>query len=238
MKYLAVAVLFIPVPAFAACGFADAYYDHRQWIFPAYFHCLVFGLIFLSGMYIMSLIYKTKTQEITKTISSYLLRHRMFAIMVTGILLAIPLGLIGSVSWEIIWFLCIYPALATMVAYPLGLVNRRFREKWMLSPFAIKWAFMISISAVSASLIFIILTNCGLLSAADVTYLARPIRSHLEYHNLTHPYDSMKEIWQMPLILIAEIPLALILYWFGLLNKCLYRNLSQLRLRKQKIYRI
>lgn len=111
MRYLSIALLLIPTSAFGAAGFADAYHDHQQWIFPAYFYCLIFGLLLLSGLFIISLICKTKTQEITSAISSYLIRHRIIAIIVTSVLLAIPLGIIGSVSWEVIWFLSILPGL-------------------------------------------------------------------------------------------------------------------------------
>ena len=237
MRYLSIALLLIPTPAFGAAGFADAYHDHQQWIFPAYFYCLIFGLLLLSGLFIISLICKTKTQEITSAISSYLIRHRILAIVVTGVLLAIPLGIIGSVSWEIIWFLSILPALALMLAYPMSLVNRSFREKYLLSPCMIKWSSMLSISAIVASLLFIILTNWNLLSGTDITYFARPDRLHPDYYNPTHPYDSLKEIWGSPLLFIVEIPIAVILYWFGLLNRYLCRKLSVIRHRKQDAFR-
>ncbi len=227
MRYLAIALLLIPAPAFAAAGFADAYYNHQQWIFPAYLYCLIFGLLILSGMFIISLIYKTKTQEIISAVSSYLIRHRILAIIVTGVLLAIPLGLIGSVSWEIIWFISIFPGLALMIAFPLCLTNRHFREKCMLSPFMIKWTSMLSISAVVASLLFIILTHLHLLPDTDVTYLAWPDRLHREFHHPTHPYDSMKEIWSMPLVFIAEIPIAIILYYVGLLTRQVQQRISR-----------
>lgn len=221
---------------YAAAGFADAYHDHQQWIFPAYSYCLTFGLLFLFGMFILSLICKTKTQETISAISSYLIRHRILAIIVTGVLWAIPLGIIGSVSWEIIWFLSILPSLALMIAFPICLVNRNFREKCLLSQLGLKWISMMSISAIVASLLFIILTNLNLLSGTDVTYLARPDRMHPDYYNPTHPYDSLTEIWGMPLVFIAEIPIAIILYWLGLLNCYLCRKLSAIRHRKQETF--
>lgn len=236
MKDLAIALLLIPGSVFATAAFADAYYNHRNWIFPAYYYCLFFCLLLLFGMFIISLIYETKTQEITGAISYYLIRHRILAIIVTGVLLAIPLGIIGSVSWEIIWFLSILPALALMLAYPMSLVNRSFREKYLLSPCMIKWSSMLSISAIVASLLFIILTNWNLLSGTDITYFARPDRLHPDYYNPTHPYDSLKEIWGMPLVFIAEIPMAFILYWFGLLNRYLCKKLSAIRHRKQDAF--
>lgn len=236
MRFLAVTLLLIPAPAFAAAGFADAYHDHQQWIFPAYSYCLTFGLLFLFGMFTISLIRKTKTQETISAISSYLIRHRILAIIVTGVLLAIPLGIIGSVSWEIIWFLSILPGLALMIAFPICLVNRNFREKCLLSQLGLKWISMVSISAIVASLLFIILTNLNLLSGTDVTYLARPDRMHPDYYNPTHPYDSLTEIWGMPLVFIAEIPIAIILYWMGLLNRCLCRKFSAIRHRKRETF--
>lgn len=236
MRFLAVTLLLIPAPAFAAAGFADAYHDHQQWIFPAYSYCLTFGLLFLFGMFIISLICKTKIQETISAISSYFIRHRILAIIVTGVLLAIPLGIIGSVSWEIIWFLSNLPGLALMIAFPICLVNRNFREKCLLSQFGLKWTSMMSISAIVASLLFIILTNLNLLSGTDVTYLARPDRMHPDYYNPTHPYDSLTEIWGMPLVFIAEIPIAIILYWMGLLNRYLCRKFSTIRHRKQEVF--
>lgn len=224
------------VNCYAAAGFADAYHERQQWIFPAYFYCLIFGLVILFGMLIISLMCRTKTQEITGAISSYLISHRILAIIVAGVLLAIPLGVIGSVSWEIIWFLSIIPALALMLAFPMSLVNRTFREKYMLSACMIKWTSMLSISAIIASLLFIVLTNLNLLSGTDITYLARPNRLHPDFYHPSHPYDSLKEIWSIPLFFIVEIPIAVILYWLGLLNQYLCRKLSEIRHRKQETF--
>lgn len=236
MRYFALVLLFIPAHAFAAAGFADAYHDRQQWIFPAYSYCLIFGLLLLFGMYAITLICKTKTRKFISSTSSYLIRHRIFAIIVTGVLWAIPLGIIGSVSWEIIWFLSILPCLALIIAFPICLVNRNFREKCLLSWFGIRWSAMISISAIFASLLFIILTNWNLLPGTDITYLARPDRWHPDLFFPIHPYDSLKEIWSTSFVFIAEIPIAIILYWLGLMNLCLCRKLSKIRHRKQEVF--
>lgn len=230
MRKITIILLSMPVIAFAAAGFVDDYYDHRRWILPAYEYCLVFGMVLLLGMFIITLTCKTKTQEITDVVSSYLIRHRILAIIVTGILLGIPLGIMGSVSWEIISFQSIVPLLALIIALPISLVNRNFREKWLLSPFAIKWLFMISVSAVVATLLFIILTNCNVLPDPDIPYhLAR------FFHVQTHPYDSIEEIWIMPLAFITEIPIAIILYLFGLLTRYVCRKFFDSRHRKQDV---
>lgn len=229
MRKLALLLLFVPSIAFAAAGFADAYNDHQRWIFPAYAYCLVFGLIVLLVLFIMSLICKTKTRHILEHISVYLIRHKILAIVFTGVVLAIPIGVIGAVSWEIIWFLSIFPFMGLMVAFPIILVNKRIREKLLLSPFWLKWNLLVSISSITASLLFIILTDCNLLTGTDITYLARPDRLHQGFYSPTHPYDSMKEIWLVPAFFIGEIIIALILYSFGILNRFIYRKLSLLR---------
>ena len=174
MRKLALSLLFVPSIAFAAAGFADAYNEHQRWIFPAYAYCLVFGLIALLVLFKMALIYQTKTQHISEHISEYLIRHKILAIVFTGVLLAIPIGIIGAVSWEIIMFLSMLPFMGFMVAFPIILVNKRIREKLLLSPFWIKWSLFISISSVTASLLFIILTDCNLLIGTDISYLAHP----------------------------------------------------------------
>lgn len=229
MRKISIILLSMPAIAFAAAGFADSYHEHRHWIFPAYSYCLILGLALLLGMFILSLIYRTKTQKITEAVSSYLIRNPILAIIVTDVLLAIPLGIMGSVSWEIYSFMSMFPGAVLMTALPLCLANERIREKYLLSPFAMKWALMISISAIVSSVLFIVLTNWNLLPGTDVTYFARPDRTHPAYHFPAHPYDSMKEIWNTPLLFIAEIPIAIALYWLGLLNRYLYRKLSAAR---------
>ena len=225
MRKLSILLLFMPAIAFADAGFADSYREHRHWIFTAYSYCLIFGLALLLGIFILSLIYRTKTQKMTEEISSFLIRNPILAIIVTDLLLAIPLGIMGSVSWEIYSFMSMFPGAVLMAALPLCLVNRRIREKYLLSPFAIKWASMISLSAIVSSVLFIVLTNWNLLPGTDVTYFARPDQAHPEYHLPTHPYDSLKEIWDTPLLFIAEIPIAIALYWLGLFSRYLYRKL-------------
>lgn len=234
MKYLSLTLLFIPAAAFAAAGFADAYNDHQHWIFPAYAYCLAFGLVFLLALFIISLVWKSEVRRISEAITSYLRKNSILAIILSGILLAIPIGIIGAVSWEIIWFLSIFPFMGLMIAYPLILVNKHLREKWLLSQCWIKWSMMVAISSVSASLLFIFLTNCDLLPGADITYLARPDRTHRDFYSPTHPYDSMCEIWTLPLFFVGEIVIALAFYALGMLNRQLCRKLSDIRHRKQK----
>lgn len=233
-RLLGVSGLFVPSLAFAAAGIADRYADHQRWILPAYKYCFVFGLVIFFGLFAVSRVYKTKTREITGRVSAYLIRHRIKAIIVTGILLAIPLGIVIAASWEVIWVLSIFPAIGAMFALPLLLANRQFREKCLLSPFAIKYAFMTAITAVAASLLFVFLANNGILPGTDITYSAHADRLHPTSYIATHPYDSMKEIWGLPLIFIAEIPIAIILCWLGVFSRYIRGKIHSIRHMKQQ----
>lgn len=240
MKYIKIVLPFLFIilsaKAFAAAGFADCYYDHQHWIFPAYAYCLGFGLVILLIMTITSLFIKTKTKSVIRTTSTFLKEHAICGIIVAGILWAIILGIIGAVSWEIIGFLIILPFLATIYCFPFVLANKKIREKWLLSPIILKWTAMIVISAIISSVIFIILTNFGVLKGTDITYLARPDRIHHDFYSPTHPYDSMKEIWEMPLFFMAEIIIAIFLYYLGMLNRYLCVKLSAIRKKKRFMY--
>ena len=79
LRFSSLLLMMMPFSCYAAAGFADAYHDHQQWIFPAYSYCLIFGLLCLLGMFIISLIWKSKTQEITSSISFYL--RKLFQII-------------------------------------------------------------------------------------------------------------------------------------------------------------
>lgn len=240
MKYKKAVLLFmfiiLSAKAFAAAGFADCYYDHQHWIFPAYAYCLGFGLVILLIMTMTSLFIKTKTKCVIRTASTFLKEHAICGIIVAGILWAIILGIIGAVSWEIIWFLTILPFIATIFCFPFVLANKKIREKWLLSPIILKWTAMIVISAIISSVIFIILTNSGILKGTEITYLARPDRIHRHFYSPTHPYDSMKEIWGMPLFFMAEIMIAIFLYYSGMSIRYICAKLSAIRKKKRLTY--
>ncbi|MBO5029456.1 MAG: hypothetical protein J6C59_07600 [Muribaculaceae bacterium] len=141
MKYLFLAVLMLPATAFAAAGFADRAADYEQWMLPAYYYCGIFGLTFLCVLFGLSLACKTKIRKSAGKISSYLVHHnRLQAIIVAGLLLAIPLGIIECALSEIADLLFLFPEFASMIIFPICLVERNFREKCLLSPFYIKWS--------------------------------------------------------------------------------------------------
>lgn len=170
---------------------------------------------------ILSLIYKSKTNRIIETTSAYLIEHPLFGIIMAGILWAIILGVTVSVSWEIIWFLSIFPCLFIVFAFPLNLANKKIREKRLLSPPVLRWTGIISISAIFVSVLFIILTNYGILRGTDAIYFTLADNNHR-----THPYDSMKEIWSMPFFFMVEVVVTIILFGLGKIYRYLRGALS------------
>lgn len=235
MKNIVSFLLLIPATAFAAAGFAERYYDHQHWILPAYAYCFGFGLVTLLILIMASLLFKAKTKNMAIRASTFLKDHPVCGIIVAGILWAILLGIAGAVSWEIIWFLTILPLLEIMVCFPLALAKRRIREERLLSPSMLKWAVMIVMSAIIASVLFIVFTDCGVLKGTEITYLARPNRFHPDGHYSTHPYDSMKEIWGMPLLFMAEIIIAIFLYYLGMIVRHVWVKFLVIRNKKRLI---
>ncbi len=212
-------LLSVQTLVFAASGMADRFYMHREWIFPAYAYCLLFGIIILLGLFIASLVYKGRIVSITDRISNYLKMLPFLAILFTGVSLAIPLGILESVLCEILWFLAFYPILGLLGLFPIILISKSTREKMLLSPICIKWSVMVSLSAIIASLVFIILTNYHLLPGIENPYFNTTQRGVL-----THPYDSLKEIWEMVPVFMVEMAFSLVLYGIGRLYKILIRK--------------
>jgi hypothetical protein len=226
-KSVAPLLLFIPASAFAAAGIADAYDDHQRWMLPAYAYCLAFGLIFLLVFVLLTKHWKTRTKTMTDGVSTYLKRHSILAIIFSGILLAVPIGIMVAVSWDVISFLAIFPFMGFLIGLPVILVNRRCREEFLLSSFWIKWGIMVLLSSCLASLLFVVLTNRDLLVGTDITYYARPSRIHPNSFLRSHPYDSMIEIWSMSMVFICEIVVALIVYLLGVIYSKLKALLSR-----------
>ncbi len=224
--------LSFPASAFAAAGFADLFIEHRQWIFPAYAYCLLFGLAILFLMLTMSFVWKTKTREYIQTISTNMIRHRILAIIFCGVSLAIPIGLLESVSWELWGFSSVLPFACVLIAFPVILVVRRLWNTYLLSPFWIKWSLMIALSSIFASLLFIILTKCNILPGTDITYWNHRSIFVPNFHSPSHPYDSIVEIWSTSLFLLGDIAVALLLYGLGILKRYMYSNFGIYGLRK------
>lgn len=220
----------------AAAGFADAFNDRQHWIYPAYLYNLFFGVIVLLGLWSTTMIWKSRTKLISGNISVYLRDHPIMAIISVGLLLSIPFALCVSLMWEIIWFLSIIPTLGIIILFPFLLINKRCREKWILSPCILKWLIMFVIACCISTLLFIALTNVGVLPNTDITYLARPDRFHPNFYCPTHPFDSVKEIWSPLLFFVVGIVIALGVFGLGRMKDYLCHKVSAIRHRKRETF--
>lgn len=211
---------------YGAAGFVDAFEDHQQWMMPAYKYCGAFGIAILLVLLGVSLIWKTKINRIMNNLSDFLIRQPTMAVILTGFIWAIILGLWLDVMWEVIYLGALLPALAFMVLFPIILTNREIREKFLLNPMALKWWIMFVVAAIGASVLFIVLTNNDLLPGTDITFRSRPDRMHHDFFIARHPYDSMSSIWGSTTFYMAEIGIALIMLLFGNIYRYMDRRLS------------
>ncbi|MDE5858697.1 MAG: hypothetical protein K2H32_10145 [Muribaculaceae bacterium] len=130
MRKLALFLLLVSSIVHAAAGMADRFDEHQHWVFPAYAYCLLFGIIILLGLFIAMLVYKDRIETVTDRISSYLKKHPFGAILFIGVSLTIPVGIMGSVSWEILWFFAIFPFLGMLGLFPAVLLCKYPKEKY------------------------------------------------------------------------------------------------------------
>ncbi|MDE5858696.1 MAG: hypothetical protein K2H32_10140 [Muribaculaceae bacterium] len=88
---------------------------------------------------------------------------------------------------------------------------------------------MISLSAIIASLLFIILTNYHLLPGTEKSITE--VVSNGDYGGRlqinSHPYDSIKEIWGWVPIFLIETALSLVLFEIGRLFKTVIRKIKK-----------
>lgn len=221
----------------AAAGFADAFNDRQQWIYPAYLYNLIFGVFALVCLWIATIIWKPRFSPLIDKLSNNLRKHPIVAIISCGLLLSILIGLCISLLWELMWFMAILPFFVISILFPCILANKKVRERLLLSTGVLKWLIIIDMACCISSFLFIVLTNAGILPNTDTTYLERPGRLHHTYYFPSHPYDSMIEIWSPCLFFIAEIILPIGLYFVGKLNNHLRIKLSAIRHRKmQELY--
>lgn len=82
---------------------------------------------------------------------------------------------------------------------PIGL----FAERWFRKPIWLEAGAGISATFIMASLIFAVLANAGVLKWCDMVYLTKPSLGSFS-PIMTHPWDSLKIIWGLPALFMAE----------------------------------
>lgn len=204
-------LLTISSVAFAMAGIADRFYEYQAWIFPAYLYNLIFGVIFAVILTAFFFILRKPLNQTLSRACKYLESHSSIAIVSIGILFSIPLGILCDTLYHLLWFIAIIPIFGLMLIYPFALSVKRSRNSTLRFHKVLVIAIIIAISAMLASVCFIIFTKFGWLSHSNGTC------SNLStnFKILTHPFDSIKSIWGGTLIFMCETVLSLILLWIG-----------------------
>lgn len=205
-------LLTISSAAFATAGFAERFYDYQAWIYPAYRYNLIFGVVFAVILTALFFILR-KTLNLTfSRVCKYLESHSSIAVVSIGILFSIPFGILCQALYHFLWFIALIPTLGLTLIYPFLLSFKRSRNSILRSPEILISAIIIAISAILASVCFIIFTKFGWLPHTNGThYFSLPTDLKI----LTHPFDSIKSIWRGTLSFMCETVLSLILLWIS-----------------------
>lgn len=197
--------------AFALAGFAERFYEYQAWIFPAYLYNLIFGVIFAVILTAFFFILRKSLNRTLSRVCKYLESHSSIAIVSVGILFSIPLGILCITLYHLLWLIAKIPILGLMLIYPLALLHKRYRNSILRLHKILRIAIIIAISAMLASVCFIVFTKLGWLSHTNATY-SNPYDN---FKILTHPFESIKSIWSGPLFFMCETVFSLILLWIG-----------------------
>lgn len=214
-------LLTISSVAFAQAGIADRLYEYQAWIFPAYLYNLIFGVIFAVILTAFFFILRKPLNQTLSRACKYLESHSSISVVSIGILFSILLGLLCDTLYRLLWVIAIIPMSGLVLIYPFALSFKRSRNSILRFHKILIIAIIIAISAMLASVCFIIFTKFGWLSNTNGTYSDYSTNFKI----LTHPFDSIKSIWGGTLIFMCETVLSLILLW---INKGLSSVASQL----------
>lgn len=212
-------LLAIPSVAFGAAGLMDGVSDYLRWLYPAYLYNLKFGIGFLIGFTLLYFDFKKRYDKTFYQLSQYLRSHPALAIMVSGVLVWMPFGiLLGTfdyfilkvINWD--WIIAyIIVGLGAIFGIVILLACGRFRNKVLISPLFLKVLSAVFLSAICASLLFIVLTEINVLHFKNKVYCVY----NGGYVFSTHPFDSLKGIWHLSLRALCLIPISLLIFWAG-----------------------
>lgn len=216
MKYsyiylIILTVCILPMHVYALAPMADSFYAYQKWIFPAYLYNLIFGAVSLVGLTSVFCIWKKTVGETVRRLCDYLELHPSIAVVILGLLLAIPFGLLTGILYQLLWFTSIPLCLAIITIFPVLLICKRLRNKLLHHCKFMTVLIVIAVSSLCASLFFMIFTELGWMNN-KMDYL---IQFRANYEILTHPLDSLKTIWGDTFFFFFEILFCLLLLWIG-----------------------
>ena len=96
---IAVIFLLSSLFCFGRAGIADAFYNFQAWVYPAYLSCLILGATTFIVLTILAYRFRVTVKRWFSNKSIYLQEHPFFGVIIDGLLLFIPIGIILSVLW-------------------------------------------------------------------------------------------------------------------------------------------
>ena len=208
--FLLYLICFIAIGAYGYAPMVDKFNSLTKWLIPAYLYCFLFGLIIFIGLIIFSNFYKEKTNHFYEQLNSYLRVNPFTNVDLGGILLAIPLGLISCVLFRIFWFSAVGLVLPLMLIFIIILSFGTLRNR-IFNRHTLKFMSFICIASFFSCMFFIICSQLGLFQL-DQEYHEWG-RNYNQFY--THPFDSLKCIWEFVPYFVILVPLADIIVLTG-----------------------
>ncbi len=175
---------------FASAPLIDVFNREAQWMLQPYVYCLFFGFLSVVIFWIIARCNNCRIEPIESKIKRWFSSKAICRILVIGILLAVPFGIIMRAIWfSAGWFAWIlFPVIA--IAYMCVLLSK----KW-LSGIMLRALIIISLSCVTAIGMFILFTKLRWLPSSMTDEIL--LNSGEVW---VHPFDSAKNM-------LVEVPL-------------------------------
>lgn len=218
--------LFLISTLLCFAGLADSANEYRAWVKPAYITCAVSGSVWFVILALLTWIYREKTCRIYSKVSEFLKMHNLLGVIATGVLIAIPLTILYDVGWHVYRF-AVFPLLIpTIILMPLLLSYGRFRNKILLNQRVLKWMSILAVSAILASVVFVLLVKIKVVPFWDSILFEKGSEDNYPFY--THPWDSLVNIWGGITINLLEVLGAMILVGCGNVIRYLWQKYKSL----------
>ena len=202
-----------PLHSYATAGFYERMIDYNKWLYPAYKYCCILWLFYFLILNILYILFNKPLTNLLSEVTNYLRSKEALTILVFGICIAIPIGMLSfSIDFIFDEYLGIL-SLGPLAFIPIMLDSKKYRN----NIFILWISFILTISVILACISFIILTNSNVLfEVREKIY--DTVRSHCE-----HPYGSLISILSLSICGIFIVIIYFIGYW---LNRFRFRNTS------------
>ena len=228
------ALLSVPSVAFAENGaYVWIYGNFRHWLYPIAFYTLIFSIFFIGIILCLYIKYRARVNDIIMRFSQFLKARPTLAVIFCGITVSSILGILTRIalpSDASNFFGELYPMFVqffpiTLLIFEITLIILfacgRFRNKALLSPSFMKVVLSIIISVICANLLYLILTEIGVLRLVHLPwtrglsiYLERE-GIYLDHEGLDQPINNIIWIWWFGIPYVVTVPFSILLLWIG-----------------------